>query len=220
MNFKANCLNFALAAFVVFSIVTAMSLLRSPPSKQCEAIEGHIFIDCIDPSWHGISSWEMRYDDGAESLNTREGGDLVKWQIIDAKEHARQQILDVHFTRVPANGRLRFHAKGGGQPHDMTAFAGGTLQFDVRVHNWGLSERILVAQVVCGFPCGSGPHRIEVPRLNEWTSIVLLIDELVAGGLDLARVDIGLAISPTWNRMQGIHFQLDNIRWVKPITDE
>jgi len=213
---KLSLANILLLAIIAVSLIAAITMNSSVKFVECKARDGHIFIDCVDPAWQGISSWEVSYFDESEySVNTLEKGDLVEWEIIDDKDPSRGRILDVRYSNAPANGRLRFHVKGAGQSRDLSAYVNGALEFDVKVLDWGRGENVLIAKVLCGYPCGSEPYRIDGISLNRWTAIKIPTVELIDSGLDITKVDIGLAISPTWNRMQGIHFRLDNIRWVK-----
>jgi len=210
---KFNFVNVLVIGLLMLSAIALFTLSGGKSDGQCPTQEGVIFIDCVDPSWHGISSWEVNFQTRDEMVSA-DGGDLVNWKVVDT-DSPRGHVLDVKFSKVPANGRLRFHVTGSGQHVDFTDYADGHLTFDVRVLDWGWSERMLVVRVLCGYPCGSESKRFSVPKLNEWHSVKISVAELIESGLDASKVDIGLAISPTWNRMQGVHFQMDNIRWVK-----
>ncbi|SMF16055.1 beta-glucosidase [Alteromonadaceae bacterium Bs31] len=212
---KINFANILLVFLVFISLAAVFVTTRPVGDVACDGEEGVIFTDCIDPSWRGISSWEM-FESNYESISSKpNNGDLVEWQVVPADVEQRGKVIDIRYSDALANGRVRFHTSKPGQVKDMSAYATGTIEFDVRVLDWGRSDRALVVRVVCGYPCASGPVRIQVPGTGEWHTIKLAIAQLVDDGLELDSVDIGLAISPTWNRMQGVHFQMDNIRWVK-----
>ncbi|WP_185234010.1 putative glycoside hydrolase [Teredinibacter franksiae] len=214
---KLKVLNISVFVVVAVSVLAALTMNSSESPKDCETQPGNIFVDCIDPAWYGISSWEMRFDEGSQATHSQtQASDLVQWRVVDDDETNRGRVLDIRYTNKAANGRLRFHARGAGKQRDLSEYAKGSIEFDVRVLRWGSAEKALIARVNCGFPCSSGPIRVEIPQARKWKSVSIPVADLIASGLDISRVDIGLAISPAWNRMQGIHFQLDNIRWVKP----
>jgi len=204
---------------VVISIIAVISMAGLGQLGECRPKPGYIFSDCIDPGWYGISSWERNYDSGAQNMRMDpESDDLVQWKVVQTGDADHGRVLDVHFTYHRANGRLRFHAVGGGSHVDMSDYAQGLLVFDVRVLSWGISEKKLVVRVMCGYPCGSDTLMVPLEDHFDWQTIQVPIQRFIDSGLDITRVDIGLAISPTWNRMQGMHFQLDNIRWLKTGT--
>lgn len=211
---KVNIWTLTAAALVMVSLAAVFFINPAGQIGECRPKPGHIFIDCVDPAWQGISSWELRHDTGAESFTTRgDQSDLVQWQIVDGGgDHGK--VIDVHYSEVPANGRLRFHVNGSRRVADMSAYASGALEFDLKVLDWGTSERVLSVRVVCVYPCSSEAELIRVPDTDTWHRVHIPIARLIDSGLDITNVDIALAISPTWNRMQGVHFQLDNIRWV------
>lgn len=213
---KLGLANVLVVVVLVLSIAAVISMSSSVRIGECKPQPGYIFGDCVDPSWYGISSWEIRYDNKTQFTSMDpDADDLVQWKIIATRDKAHGNVLDVRFSRNRANGRLRFHAAGYGKTVDMSDYASGHLEFDVRVLEWGVADEVLIVRVLCVYPCGSALMRIPIPRLHEWHTIKIPVEELVASGLDLSRVDIGLAVSPSWNRMQGYHFQLDNIRWQK-----
>lgn len=213
---KLSLANVLVVVVLVVSIAAVISMSSSVRIGECKSKPGYIFGDCVDPSWHGISSWEMRYDNKTQFTSMdSDDDDLVQWKIIATGDEAHGNVLDVHYSRNRANGRLRFHAAGYGNTVDMSEYATGYLEFDVRLMARGVADEVLIVRVLCVYPCGSEPMRIAIPSLHQWHTIKIPVEKLVATGLDLSRVDIGLAVSPSWNRMQGYHFQLDNIRWKK-----
>ncbi len=212
---KISFANLLLVFLLLISLAAVFAIKRPAGNELCIGEEGVIFRDCVDPSWRGISSWEMSHSRYVSFSSEPNGGDLVAWQVIEADSEARGNVIDVRFSDAPANGRLRFHTSSPGHAEDMSDYATGTIEFDLRVLDWGKSDDALVVRVVCGHPCASEPTRVRVPSTGEWHTIKLDIAQLIDKGLDVANVDIGLAISPVWNRMQGVHFQMDNIHWAK-----
>lgn len=217
MVVQINFTNLFLVVFITSLIAFALFMQGGNSRKPCKGQPGEIFTDCINPEWQGISSWEARYDNHTEYVNLHgNNSDLVQWRIVSADDSEHGEVIDVRYSDIPANGRLRFHTARFGDSVDMSAYAGGKVTFDVRVLKWGKSERTLTANFACGYPCNTGPMSLPLAPHNDWQTVTLAVDTLVSKGLDLSKVDIGLAISPPWNGMQGFHFQLDNIRWQKP----
>lgn len=208
--------NVLAVAVVVLSVAAVISMSGSGQLGICQPKPGYIFSDCIDPGWYGISSWEISYDDNIENMTMDPSADdLVQWKLEQSGDDEHGVVLDVQFSNHRANGRLRFHAAGAGNFVDMSEYRSGLLEFDVRIIEWGIAEKKLVVRVMCGFPCGSDTLVVPLADTHEWQRVQMPIQAFIDSGLDITRVDIGLALSPTWNRMQGMHFQLDNIRWLK-----
>ncbi|WNO10810.1 putative glycoside hydrolase [Teredinibacter sp. KSP-S5-2] len=213
---------------VEFTLVVNDGVTESIPDsvsvnvEPCTQQEGDVFIECVDPTWQGLSGWEM--SEGLEPFNYFSGAtqNHVQWSIQNLQDQAHNRVVDVQFNHSAVNGTFQLlTAKRGlsGYPEqeqliDMTAFAGGQLKFDIRVLDMGLTENIWL-QVECGWPCQSAPFQVPVAEVGQWQSVSFNVDDLQSIGLDLSKVGTALQINPDWNLQQGVHFQLDNIRWEK-----
>lgn len=208
----------ALLLSLIGASVAAVFIMRDAGTPaDCVLESGVIFSDCINPEWRAISSWESNAINNSQTIHTQgHQRDLVRWDILKTPDPGHDHIIDVRYSHARANGRLRFHTARLGEAMDMSDYAGGRILFDLRIVKWGYPEPGIVVNVVCIHPCQTGPLRLPVTDSKDWQQQELAIDHLVSLGLDLSHVDIGLAISPIWNSMRGAHFQVDNIRWLKP----
>ena len=93
-------------------------------------------------------------------------------------------------------------------PQDLSAFAEGSLEFDVRTVKGSAS---LTVKVDCVWPCTSGDKRIPGPITSQWRTVSIPISTLVNGGLDLKSVDTGLVFWPA--DLEAIEFEIDNVVW-------
>jgi hypothetical protein len=89
------------------------------------------------------------------------------------------------------------------------------VEFDVRVLDWGSTVNGLEFKLECIWPCESASFPLTIPNLNQWYHFSFDVNQLQATGFDLTKTDMGFQIFPAWEggSMNGIHFQLDNIRW-------
>ena len=104
------------------------------------------------------------------------------------------------------NRFLRFEYPGSGQlagvyfkssiPQDFRVFQGGTLEIEARA---SVPNTALTIKVDCEWPCSTGEIRLPETLGDEWTTISIDVDDLVASELDLQNVDTGLVFGrATW----------------------
>ena len=97
----------------------------------------------------------------------------------------------------------------------MNAFASnGLLQFDINVLNYAPATSINI-KADCTHPCSCGDINIGRPGMNGWQTVQVPVSDLVAGGLDLSKVNTPFALLPRWTEQAGVHLQLDNILWLR-----
>jgi hypothetical protein len=108
------------------------------------------------------------------------------------------------------------------EPMDLSAWAGGTLQFDFQaVQESTAGGNDWVFKMDCEFPCGSGDQVLGTafgtaePAVGVWESYSIAIDDLVTAGVELDHVDTPLVIFPSWGNQAGVVLRVDNIRLVK-----
>ena len=102
------------------------------------------------------------------------------------------------------NRFLRFEYPGSGQlagvyfkssiPQDFRVFQGGTLEIEARA---SVPNTALTIKVDCEWPCSTGEIRLAETLGDEWTTISIDVDDLVASELDLQNVDTGLVFWPS-----------------------
>ncbi len=168
-------------------------------------------------------AWDLgfnAYDEGIE-FNTCEndGGDgcpNITWGT--ATDSQRGAVLEIIHSNAGQNAGFFIKTS---QPLDLRAYAGGTLQFDVKVLS---GDSRFAMKVDCVFPCSSGT--VDLGDLapgdeNGWTSVSVEVNTLVAQDLELSQVDTGIVIWAA--NFTSTRFLLDNVRWVAnpegPITD-
>ena len=189
---------------------------------------GDVFIDSIDPTWLGLTAWEINLS-SLENKTFYQGDNTksVNWSVIETAELNHNNIIDVSFNSDDVDGYFRLYnaERPEGFPIDpsetldMSAFAGGNIIFDLKTITL-LADTDLLLRLECIWPCESSTQIISSQLINEWRTISIPINTLVAGGLDLSQVDIGFQIFPTSGKQKDTHFQLDNIRWEKASFDE
>ena len=128
----------------------------------------------------------------------------ISWAL--ASDADRGQVLEI--SRVDNDNDAGFFIKTN-NPYDATGFAGGTLEFDIQIVS---GDPRLSVKVDCVYPCTSGDFELGVIEGNNWQTVQVDINELVAQDLDLSSVDTGLVIWPTAH--SATVFRLDRVRWV------
>lgn len=160
-----------------------------------------LFDDAVDPVWDlGLLLWET-------------ASPHILIDVVDAADAARGQVIDVRFTGVDKNGLIFIQSA---TTHDLSAFANtGLLSFDINVLDYSGAPALNI-KADCVNPCSSGDINIAQPGMGDWQTVVVPISDLVAGGLDLSKVNTPFALLPEWGSQQGVHLQLDNIEWLLP----
>jgi hypothetical protein len=189
------------------------SSLQPEPEIGCLEEAGVIFIDCESNEWNGFTAWEQRADGGMPSYTQPlPGVHLIDWSFVDVE--GRGKVVDVQYHQfVDARAMLRVY--GTGQARDLRHYTGGTVEFDVRVLDWGSTVDGLEFKLECIWPCESASFPLNISNLNQWYHFSFDVNQLQATGFDLSKADMGFQIFPAGEggSMNGIHFQLDNIRW-------
>ncbi len=184
-------------------------------AKACADLPGRVFKNCVDGSFPGLHALEFSKDlTTAFDITDGTAGNLVNWSILASHEPGHNKIIDVKF-KSNTNFYGLFNVIPSSGTEDLSAYANGALEFDVRILDRGIYNTPLLVKLECIYPCQSGEYILNVPTLNQWTSISLPIADMVRDGLDLTKVNIPFQILPAWGVQDGAHFQVDNIRWVK-----
>lgn len=161
-----------------------------------------VFVDDVDANWDfGIGTW----DEG--------GGGLITTAVVDAAEAERGKVIDMKWGTSGKNGVAFIQSTG---TKNVTALAGGTLSFDIKVFDYGSNTTGIVVKSDCVNPCSSGDVPVGIVGNGAWQTVTVPVSTLVSGGLNLSKVNTPFVILPTWGSQQGVHLQLDNIRWIKP----
>ncbi len=168
-----------------------------PPVALTEDFD--VFVDAVDPLWgFGIGVWDT-------------GGGHVQTDVVAADESERGKVIDVRFTASGQNG-LMFVQTQEGYTVDASAFSSGYLVFDIKVLDYGTNTAGLVVKVDCVNPCSSGDIPIGVVGNGSWETVSVPIASMLPA-LNLGQVNTPFALLPVWGQQEGVHLQLDNIRW-------
>lgn len=146
-------------------------------------------VDGIGPTWDGgIGAFDQEIDFDSCINDSGAGCPNISWAWVGSDE----------------NRFLRFEYPGSGQlagvyfkssiPQDFRVFQGGTLEIEARA---SAPNTALTIKVDCEWPCSSGEIRLPETLRDEWTTISIDVDDLVASELDLQNVDTGLVFWPS-----------------------
>lgn len=199
------------------SIASSSSSSVDPgPVASCSFAEGEVFIDSTCDGVQAPTTYEINKTSGQGSEEQAIGAEtnMIAQQILTTAEVGHYNVLDVVYnSSTEYNGGVHFLTPDIA-PVDLSVFASGTLQFDLKVLNLGDDQMPLIFKAVCGWPCESTEYVVSPVELNKWQKVSLPVSTLVSRGLDLTKVTVAIEILPSWEHQSGAHFQVDNIRWV------
>jgi beta-glucanase (GH16 family) len=136
----------------------------------------------------------------------------ANWREILADEPERLQVIEVTFNDSSAFGVWFIQSSG---PRNLSGYAGGAVEFDIKVLDYAGNEAGMTMKIDCNFPCTSGERQLGLVGDGEWETVVVPVASLIGGGLDIVNVNTGLVVFPTSQNLVGQQvFLLDNIKWV------
>jgi len=156
-------------------------------------------------------TWDLgigAYDEGI-NYNTCEndGGEScpnIGWSIVEDAQ--RGNVLQVAHSSAGKVAGLYIKTAS---PEDLSAYAGGTIEFDVRIDS---GDPAMNMKIDCVYPCTSDNYELGAASSGEWVSFSVAVNDLVAQGLDLGTIDTGIVI---WaSQYTDTVFLLDQVRWV------
>jgi beta-glucanase (GH16 family) len=164
-----------------------------------------VFSDEINPIWNrGLNV----YDDVTNSKHTQ-------INIVDDLAENRGKVLDITWNDTAQQNGLVYAESTDAK--DASAFiAGGYISFDIKVLSYGKNTNGFVYQVWCGLPCGDQGAVPAVPDDGQWHTITLPLLPFVNYGVNLKKLTNPFVFHPVWGDQQGVHVQLDNIKWILP----
>ena len=143
-------------------------------------------------------NWQTCENDGGE------GCPGISWAIVSDDD--RGDVLEV--THAETNKLAAIFTKTS-TAQDLSAYAGGTLEFDVKIIS---GDNNMTMKVDCVYPCTSGDYVLGAVEGSDWVSLSVNVNDLVDQGLSLLTVDTGIVI---WaSDHSSTVFRLDNARWV------
>lgn len=161
------------------------------------------------PDWDfGLGAYDQAID-----YNTCENDDgaacpSISWALVDDAD--RGAVLEVSRINNGRDAGLFIKTSG---TYDASAFAGGTITFDVQIVS---GDPAISMKVDCVYPCSSGEYALGDITIGDWVSVSIEVNQLVAQDLDLTKVDTGIVLWAT--RFQETVFRVDNIYWVEGPT--
>jgi endo-1,3(4)-beta-glucanase len=158
----------------------------------------------VDPAWDkGINAF-----DAAIGLNecSNDGGAAcpsIAWQLVD--DSIRGDVLQISHS---ASGELAGVFIAANIPLDVSGFSAGSVVFDIKVIS---GDSNISMKLDCVFPCTSGEQALGSKGASNWETVEVPFTTLVAGGLDITKVNTGLVIWAT--NVTSTVFQIDNVRF-------
>ncbi len=182
--------------------------------SSCSFADGQVFIDTTCTGIQAPTAYEIgrTLSYSSPELAIGDASNMITHQIIASADAGHNQVLDVVYnSSSDYNGGVHFLMPEVA-PTDLSAYATGSLKFDIKVIDLGTEQKPVTFKMVCGWPCESTELLIRPETLGEWQTIEVPLSQLVERGLDLTKVTVALEVMSSWNHQSGAHFQLDNIR--------
>jgi beta-glucanase (GH16 family) len=159
----------------------------------------------IGPAWgNGISAWDQAIDYQSCSNDGGAACPTVSWNWVAAA--GRGEVFRASWANNNQEAAIYFQTLN---PLNLTRFAGGVVEFDIRAVD---GESRVIVEAVCVYPCASGSYRPTNIITENWQRIAVPVDWLVDSGLDLGKVSDGFVFRPSEGH-RGITFEIDNVLW-------
>jgi len=147
------------------------------------------------------------WSDPGVDFYTEGGQEITSRNVSDSE---RGDVLEVSFGSS-GFGTMYIQSEN---PKDLSAYAGGSLVFDVKVVDAGTNTDGFLVKADCVFPCSSNEIPVPMPDLGEWETVSITISELTSGsGFILNRVNVPFSMWPVAGSQADVTFRLDNIHW-------
>ncbi|RYY02123.1 MAG: hypothetical protein EOO53_13865 [Gammaproteobacteria bacterium] len=208
------------------SVVESVSSSVSSSSSSlnpCDNNGAVIFSECMNaPYGHVVGAqYSPTYSEYTETDSTQQ----VQWSVLDSNsEH--NKVLDVTFSDSARKGQVSFgHPGENASVQDLSQFQTGSIQFDIRILNFGSAfdnEKggvVFALRTDCLWPCAAHEMVVTVQQLDTWVHIELPMSSMIASGLDISKVNYSLIFVPQ-GPQANLHFQIDNVQLYKgaPVT--
>ena len=158
----------------------------------------------VGPSWdEGINAFDEAI--GFSECN-RDGGagcPSIAWRVTDDEE--RGPVLEIEHA---PSGRFAGVFLSTSGIIDLSDFSAGSLVFDVRIMS---GDSAITMKLDCNFPCTSGDRALGSRGASGWERVEVPLTSLVAGGLNLRRVNTGIVIWAT--ETTSTRFRIDNVHF-------
>lgn len=191
----------------------------SVAGDPCNNSGGTIFAECLN-SYYGQfvgADFYPGYVEYTTSNDTRQ----IQWSVIESNDSTHNKVLDISFLDDTKRALLYIGTPGDPTLRDMSDYRTGKLTFDIRVLDWGQtfdeekSGSTIIFRTECVWPCAAHHANVLVTSLDTWQHVEISLADFVSSGLDITKVNNILQFSTESFNQQGLHFQLDNIKYVK-----
>jgi hypothetical protein len=195
--------------------------------EPCSNPDGTVFGECITPGFGPFLAYESSSATG-EIVHYQgyEAYMHVQWQSIDSGDAKHGRVMEIRWNANDPNHAINANGWFGlampGASADLQAYKDGALSFDMRLvyHEQANNAAPFIFKTECILPCTSAELPIVKGNTSfEWQTHTYPIADLVASGLNLAKVNNLWIIQPAWrNQEQNVTVQIDNIRLIKKYT--
>ncbi|MEO0424850.1 MAG: glycosyl hydrolase [Pseudomonadota bacterium] len=158
----------------------------------------------VGPVWsRGISAFDEAIGFAECNNDGGAGCPSIDWRVVADSE--RGDVLEIAHAASGAFAGVFISTDG---VVDLSDYAEGSLRFDVKVIS---GDSALTVKLDCNFPCTSGDQLLGSRGEAGWETVTIALADLVAGGLDLTRVNTGIVIWATGTR--STVFRVDDVRF-------
>ena len=158
-----------------------------------------------DASWDkGIGAYDEANAPDWGTCENDGGADCpsIGWSVVN--DNARGNVLEITHAVTTKEAGLFIQTSS---PKDLSAFAGGTIDFDIKVTE---GDNQINMKIGCVYPCESSVKELGAIG-SDWQSVSVEVNDLVDTGLNLSTVNTGIVI---WAKEHNAtKFRLDNIQW-------
>lgn len=185
----------------------------------CSTESGDIFTDCLAEGFGPMLAYEAdEFGAGGVHINGQ-GDHHVQWNLVKTDDPQHNTVIEARwnandpFDEQEVNGWFGLlSARSAGA--DLSQYADGALQFEMRVMNQGDRPGYLITKMECFYPCTSDDAWVkESAELQQWQTYTYSLAHLRESGLDLTAVSTPFIIHPAWGSQSGSYvLQIDNIR--------
>ena len=190
---------FAERTVTVTSPAQTLGVLKTGTSAQDPQSllgEGFAIIGAFDA---GINYNSCENDQGQGCPN-------MGWSVVTDPD--RGSVLEVSHSSSAVHAGL-YIKTGDTGPMNLSEFAGGIIQFDVKVIS---GDPSMTMKIDCVYPCTSNDYRLADASQGVWVTYEVPVDTLTDRGLDLCQIDTGLVIWAA--EFTDTTFQLDSVQWM------
>lgn len=185
----------------------------------CNNSGGTVFAECLNSHYGQFVGAD--FAPSYVEYTTSNSNQQIQWSVIESNDPTHNNVLDISFLDNTKRALLYVGTPGDPTLRDMSAYKTGKLTFDIRVLDWGQtfdeekSGAIINFRTECVWPCAAHYANILVTTLDTWQHVEISLADFVASGLDITKVNNAFQFSTEAFTQQGLHFQLDNIQYVK-----